>query len=291
MKRRTHGLRMALALAVAFVAVSLTRVSASAQEPNQVGLVVDFGNGTVATRCVVFNEAEITGYDVLQRSGLPLVAQEVGGMGVTICDIGGVSGCSASDCFCECQGMTCTYWRYYHLEGGSWQYSPIGASAYTVQHGDVEGWAWAEEDTSSGTQPPVISFDQICGSNNAPTATEVPPTPMPTVREATTPPPTMTPSPVATMAPSPTPTPTRQGTPTPVPAIASATTISPTAPLPTQTPLPQVSTATAQPETANQSRTDSTESVPFNRPASYVVFGLIVAGLLSWLFLTPKIQE
>jgi len=276
---------MALALAIASVVVGIAHLNASAQEPNQVGLVIDFGNGAVTTRCVTFSEAEISGYDVLQRSGVPLVAQEVGGMGVTICDIGGVSGCSASDCFCECQGMTCTYWRYYHLEGGAWQYSPIGASAYAVQPGDVEGWAWAEEDANSGIEPPVISFDQICATSSEPPATEAPLTSMPTVPAIKTATPTLTLSPTATRFPSPTLTPTPQPIATASPVMTSATRRSPTSPPPTATSLPQTLTPTAQPDTAGQSRTDGAEPVSVYRIASYVVFGLIVAGLLGWLFL------
>ncbi|RLC66222.1 MAG: hypothetical protein DRI48_05180, partial [Chloroflexi bacterium] len=45
-----------------------------AQSPNRVGLVVRFGDGSLVTRCVEFSEPEISGYDVLTRSGLNVVA-------------------------------------------------------------------------------------------------------------------------------------------------------------------------------------------------------------------------
>jgi len=74
---------------------------------------------------------------------------------------------------------------YYHLSNGQWVYSSLGAGAYNVRDGDVEGWVWGVSTQQGGAQPPAISFDQIC--TPAATDTPVPPTP-------TSVPPTTTPT-------------------------------------------------------------------------------------------------
>ncbi|HDQ70617.1 MAG TPA: hypothetical protein ENN19_00795, partial [Chloroflexi bacterium] len=161
------GLVGALIVIASIAAISL---DVRAQQTNQVGLVVDFG-GSHVTYCVEFSESEITGYDVLRRAGLNVVADFSNPMGAAICDINDTSGCSVSNCFCKCQGSPCVYWSYHYLENGSWRYSTLGASARKVHHGDVEGWGWGEGTiNSSGQAPPVIPFDQIC----APPATDTP---------------------------------------------------------------------------------------------------------------------
>ncbi len=43
-----------------------------AQEENRVGLVITHDDGTVVQRCISFSESEITGLQVLERSGLDL---------------------------------------------------------------------------------------------------------------------------------------------------------------------------------------------------------------------------
>lgn len=159
-------------------------VPIAADQPNQVGLVMQFSDDKVITRCVEFDEAEISGYEVLIRAGLDVVANYDSGVGMAICALDGL-GCPASDCFCECKGSPCRYWIYYHLSNGQWVYSSLGAGAYNVRDGDVEGWVWGVSTQQGGAQPPAISFDQIC--TPAATDTPVPPTP-------TSVPPTTTPT-------------------------------------------------------------------------------------------------
>lgn len=182
---------------VLVVGVSLQPLIVEAQQPNQAGLVVDFGDHH-ETYCIEFDKPEISGYDMLQRAGLDVVVAGSGGMGFAVCDIEGTSGCPPSNCFCKCPGSTCVYWSYHHFVDGAWQYSQIGASLHQVQHGDVEGWGWGEgRIDQSGAQPPVIPFSQIC----APPATA---TPLPTDTPI---PPTSTPSPTTTPAPTAVPAP------------------------------------------------------------------------------------
>lgn len=255
MRYVNRGLRLILALSCWLALASITQTSARADGPNQVGLVVDFGNGSLTTRCIAFEEAEISGYDVLRRSGLSLVVQEVSGMGVTICDIEGTSECSASNCFCQCQGMDCLYWRYYYLSNDSWQYAPMGAAARTVGHGDVEGWAWGEENASGGPLP-LIPFDQICPTDDATSRADPPASP--------------TATPLADTA-----------TPTAAEVVATPTPSSPS--------LSPTSGATATyAEPGDRSPTDAT-GPPFpSHAAGYAAFAVIALGLLGWLIFVTR---
>jgi hypothetical protein len=196
MKHRNHFIRLALIALLVLAAVGTSLPGTHAQQANRVGLVVRHGNGSTITRCVEFSESEITGYEVLTRSGLDVVTGSYAGMGMSVCALDG-EGCSASNCFCECQGSgTCVYWAYYHLEGDSWQYSGLGATTHKVHDGDVEGWAWGEGSImGGGAEPPVMSFDEIC----APPATDtpLPPTHTPVPPTNTPLPPTATPAPAA----------------------------------------------------------------------------------------------
>jgi len=185
------------------------------------GLVVQFANGTVWTGCVDLEGDGPSGSEVLQRSGLTAVLNYGLGLGAAVCKIES-DGCDfpVQDCFCQCQGLDCRYWAYYHLQDNAvWQYSQVGGSGYTVHHGDVEGWAWGPGNYGvDGVVPPVFTFDELCAPPTAtPTKTAPPPTPTPTVPPATptstaTPWPTVTPTPVLSTG-TPTSTPTATLTP------------------------------------------------------------------------------
>ncbi|MDY7041363.1 MAG: hypothetical protein SVX38_10920, partial [Chloroflexota bacterium] len=135
-----------------------------AQEPNRAGLVVQFGDGTVVTHCVTFAEDEISGEDVLQRSGLTVLLDYTSGLGARVCKIED-DGCDvpAEDCWCQCQGTSCLYWNYFYVVDGDWRYSGLGSGSRTVHDGDVEGWVWG----GGHTPPPLISLDDICGTSTA----------------------------------------------------------------------------------------------------------------------------
>ncbi|MCC7353041.1 MAG: hypothetical protein IT330_04725, partial [Anaerolineae bacterium] len=111
---------------------------ALAEGPNQVGLVVQFADGQVTTRCLAFAEPEITGEEVLRRSELSLILDHSFGMGAGVCKIEG-DGCDLSrgeECFCRCQGRDCQYWAYFEGQGdGSWSYLGVGATGHTARTG------------------------------------------------------------------------------------------------------------------------------------------------------------
>jgi hypothetical protein len=243
------GRRLGLVLIGLLLVAALGRQAGSAQGPNKAGLVVRFGNGNALAQCVAFDEQRITGWDLLQRSGL-LVIGEPGMMGMAVCKIGdpyNQDGCDfpREDCFCQCLtpgSGPCRYWAYYQLVDGRWQYANVGAAGRIITHGAVDGWAWGPGEVNGSTvEPPLLSFEQICPASMV--------SPSPTPSASPTPTPTMTAAP-ATATPTGTATPTRTATPTftptgtatPTPVVSPTATTVPT--VPTATPAP---TATPSP--------------------------------------------
>ncbi len=141
-----------------------------AQDLNQVGLIVQFDDATISTYCISFTGDSISGYDVLQQSGLEVLAA-FDPMGAALCKIAG-AGCSVDNCFCQ---FPPNYWSYWHMSNNNWSYSQQGASNYQVQDGGIEGWRWGKG------EPPTVNyaFDEICKpatetSTATPTETNTP---------------------------------------------------------------------------------------------------------------------
>lgn len=210
---------------------------------NQAGLVVVHGDGRVVTRCVAFSGPQISGADLVFRSGLSLVSS-AGPLGLTVCSLNG-EGCPSTDCFCECHGTPCVYWNYHHgNRDGLWTYANIGAASRQITNGDVDAWLWGE----SSQLPPSVAFDEICGQASLGPAEPVALTPP--VQQ--TPVVTASPEVVQTTAPAPTETPagaevTATPTSSPTPeataiAVVTTSTPAPTAmasPTPTLSPVPK----------------------------------------------------
>ncbi len=244
-----------------WVLVSVTR---AADGPHRVGLVIRYSTGQVETYCVTFSEPEITGVEVLERSGVPLIVDPNQSVGTAVCKIGN-EGCDypLQDCFCQCQGVECMYWAYYHLVEGHWVYSRVGASSYKVHDGDVEGWSWGPGEPGHGDPPPVIPFSEICSGATA--------TPTPTLTPSPTTTPTSTPSPTSTFSPTPTLSPTATHTPTSTPIPVSPPLAATPTPSPTWTAasvLPSPSPATRSPLSPVSSPTFSPPPNPTVTPTS-----------------------
>lgn len=139
---------------------------------NRAGLVIQHGDGTTFSTCVTFDEPSITGLELLRRAGVSIIIDSSSGLGAIVCAVDS-EGCRYPDenCFCQCQGASCTYWVYWHLIEGEWQYSAIGAADWKVADGSVDGWVWGAGDVSGAEKPPATSFDAIC----IPEPTEPPP--------------------------------------------------------------------------------------------------------------------
>lgn len=157
-------------LFVLAVAVALPWLPAVAQDDNpgrqeghRAALVIDRGEAGVEQVCVGFAEAEITGYEALQRAGLD-VATDVQAGGAAVCAIGD-TGCPAGDCFCACRGGgECVYWSYWRQQDGEWAYALAGAGRSPVSDGAVEGWVWGPGSVTEAPPPPAVAFADVCGA-------------------------------------------------------------------------------------------------------------------------------
>ncbi|RLC89584.1 MAG: hypothetical protein DRI37_03550 [Chloroflexi bacterium] len=168
MKSPFAGARRALALGLLLLSLFLNQGITLAQEagPNHAGLVIVGEDGNVSTHCIAFEEEQLSGLELLQRSGLNPEFKS-GGLGAALCALEG-KGCPAEDCFCECKGAPCNYWGYFHLQtGGTWNYSGVGAGGWTLQSGDVDAWVWGDGKTA----PPPLTFADICPADGSPSPT------------------------------------------------------------------------------------------------------------------------
>lgn len=269
------------------------------QTTNRAGIVVKFSDGRVQTSCVSFQTESISGLDLLQRTGLDVIAQSSGGS-AAVCKIGG-DGCAfpAEPCFCKFGGgQQGQYWAYWRLNGDAWRYSAQGASSVRVTNGDVDGWAWGAGNVQSGAAPPVTTFDQICPAapvqpTTPPEPTAVPapkPTARPTIAPTARPTarPTVRPTaPIVTEAPTDTPAPTTPPEPTvaelptatTLPSATATITASATA-VPSSTPSATPTGATT-PTVAAPTPTPTAATSGSSDVGSYLIFGTMLAGLVG----------
>lgn len=151
-----------LVLAGAFViAILLAQFAVvSAAGVNVAGLIVDYGDGRVSYAWVPFSEEEISGVDLLERSGLDVVTVGFGGMGEAVCQIDD-TGCPVGECrrrMCQTSDPESPFWRYSRqAEDGTWGLAATGASGAKVRNGDVDAWAWAGGDIDL----PAMTIDEI----------------------------------------------------------------------------------------------------------------------------------
>ena len=317
---------VAVVTLTAALAVNLASLYASTKaqaNTNRAGLIVQLKDGSALTRCVSFTESEITGYELLRRAQVGIVADIAGGG--SVCKIAD-TGCNfpAQPCFCECQDLnqTCIYWIYYTQVDGAWKYASLGAGIQKASNGAVHGWVYGiGSAASSAVTPPLMTFEQICADAGAPAPTVEPTTPPQPTSAPTTAPTaaptevpvaastaTSTPLPVstpsqppdgtspagATPAPAPVqPTPTSTKSPATIEAQTTATTTPPV-----ESTIVAGTTATLQPaETPSQVPTADVTVVPADAgdtgqdaPAStsYLVFGGIAAALVLVLLFTRR---
>lgn len=150
-------------LGLLLLIVGVGPVAAQSGAGHQAGLVIDDGAGNVTTYCIPFDAPEISGLELLERSGRPLTLQ-TGGVGAAVCRLDGV-GCPEHDCFCACRGGdACVYWSYWHWQDGAWRYAPAGAAQVRLRPGDVDGWRWGPGSVTSAAPPPPLSFEDICAA-------------------------------------------------------------------------------------------------------------------------------
>lgn len=170
----------AISLAALGAGLTTSALPGQAQTPrHRAGLIVQYADQRTDTRCVEFDEPEISGYELLRRSGLPLVIAP-GSFGVAVCKIRD-EGCAypSQSCFCQCENIksTCIYWISFAQVNGEWKYATLGASNTKVRDGDMQAWVWgAGQADGTSVLPPAMSFDAVCPAPQ-PTAPAEPATP------------------------------------------------------------------------------------------------------------------
>lgn len=123
---------------------------------NLAGLVVDYGDGRIDTACVAFPEVQISGLELLDRSGIPY--EESGGFVTRIGDVG----CPAADPFCAAP----YYWSYWWWMPitGTWQFATTIAGNSVVTDGEIEGWRWEDWNLWPAPTPGLTpTLEAICG--------------------------------------------------------------------------------------------------------------------------------
>lgn len=128
---------------------------------NQAGLLVTYGDGTSQSICVSFDGDSITGYQLLQNSGLDIVTQYFDGLGEALCKITGDAGSDGCDyptqtCFCD----SSTWVLFVTNDQTTWTKSDEGMSKAMVSAGGAQAQLWGN-DTQS---PPSCFFADICGT-------------------------------------------------------------------------------------------------------------------------------
>src|SRR6478735_7292611 len=140
-----------LAILVTFLAVLLSGFSAGAGQAaaHEAALVVRHGDGAMTYAIVAFPEDEISGMELLRRSGISLVTVSFGGLGEAVCTLEG-EGCSVGDCrkrVCQTGDPSSPFWQYFRQSSpGQWVAVPLGVSSAKVHDGDVDGWSWTGHD-------------------------------------------------------------------------------------------------------------------------------------------------
>ncbi|MEM7049096.1 MAG: hypothetical protein AAF604_05530 [Acidobacteriota bacterium] len=126
---------------------------------NRAGLLVTFGDGTSQSVCVSFDEPTISGYQLLEDSGLQIVTKDFGGsLGQALCKVTGSStsnGCPSDDCFCHSPPNS---WVFFVTDQTSWQESSTGISSTNVKDGGAQAQLWGNNTQS----PPLCFFKDIC---------------------------------------------------------------------------------------------------------------------------------
>lgn len=134
-------------------------VSSAAGDTHHAGLVIRHGDGELTYAYVAFTEDEISGFQLLGRTGIDQVTIPFGSLGQGVCSLEG-EGCASGECrrnVCQSNGSA-PYWRYFRqVEPGTWQAAPLGASQAKVRDGTIDAWVW----TADSAGLPSLSMDDI----------------------------------------------------------------------------------------------------------------------------------
>jgi len=240
---------------------------AYASGAHHVAVVVEHGSGAVLTACVAFDELQLTGDQVMMRSGIQYATTSFGGLGKAVCQIDGEPASFPPSCWTS----TSPYWAMFVSHaGGSWSKSSSGISAAcqpsTVEcslefhDGDALGWHYVPQVGGGGGPPP--SPAGVCSNAG--------PTPTPAVPAVTT-----QPAPAISTTPAPE-------------AVAAASPQSP--PLPTESPAGPVTSAAPSPQRGGATKVPAGTVLNLGWAAGALVLGGLV-GLLILQLLLPHLRR
>jgi hypothetical protein len=160
MRRLITISRVLATVANVAVAVLIGGDPAVAANPARAGLVIDHGDGRMAYAIVTFDEEEIPGAELIDRSGVEVTEVSFGGLGVAVCAID-ETGCDIATCrkrVCQGPARDDPYWQYFVRSAeGTWQVAALGLSGDSIADGGVRAFIW-----SAGVPDfPAPSIDEI----------------------------------------------------------------------------------------------------------------------------------
>ena len=130
-------------------ASSPTPACVNAGAPHRAYLVVEHSGGKSVQRCVGFQGDQISGDDLMTRSGVEFQTQTFSGMGKAVCQID-----NEPAQFSECFPKDKPYWALYVERGdGGWQQAQTSYSQVSLKDGGALGWEY-ESSTASPPPPP-----------------------------------------------------------------------------------------------------------------------------------------
>ena len=127
----------------------------SAIAANKAGVVVQNSTGEVITRCVEFEEPEITVEELLQRTGFQLTISQ-SEYGAALCYLHDDGMADPDACFSDERGW---FWNFFTHNGETWESASLGISNINAVDGSIFGFAygaWGE------AFPPARSFADVC---------------------------------------------------------------------------------------------------------------------------------
>jgi hypothetical protein len=146
MRRLIAFAHLLATVAIVAVAFLVGGDPADAANPSRAGLVVDHGDGRMAYALVTFDGEEISGAELLDRSGLDVTEVSFGGLGVAVCAID-ETGCDIGTCrkrVCQGPARDDPYWQYFtRSTDGTWQIAVLGLSGDSVRDGAVRALIWS----------------------------------------------------------------------------------------------------------------------------------------------------
>lgn len=157
------SIQVQIAVVLAVVALLLGGATGYGQDGeglNHAGLVIRDQAGALTYAYVAFSEPAISGLELLERSGVPVVTVGFGGLGEGVCAIGN-QGCSIAECQRRlCQGPRADdpFWQAFRQHAaGEWQPHLLGASSAVVEDGDIDGWSWTGDEANL----PAVTLAEI----------------------------------------------------------------------------------------------------------------------------------